>query len=231
MLHIDPDHTTAVGNDVLSGDGVALALMSNRNSYFTAEHIGEIVAASRKRGMHLILVAPDEPEEANYRAFGKTPLEAMQKSRSAFNQILNKASRFIQRESPAPEILRWETIRKQDAYQKMYRWLNALYAENTEFQAAVRVTTYDVLRSKEKHGAGKMDHPERQMNVAVEFLLKEYAFLLAAGTMFGDRKTSSLYHRPMPVYERLINGEFGTVPIPNAVGIITASVQPERDSY
>lgn len=223
-MRVDTNHTTAVGEDVLLGKGVALALVSNRNSYFTPARIGAIAQEMHDKGMRMMFVFPDEPEESNFRALNSRA-RAESRARQAFNGIENRTRRTIAAlKLPAPHIVRWSDIRDHEAYLRMYRWINELYAENAEFQNIVRQSTRAILQGKSERSDKPFDHAEEQVNAGVEFLLKEYALLLAAGDVFDETKTASFYHREMPIYEKLLNGDFGKIPTAKDLGIITAEV-------
>ena len=43
---------------------------------------------------------------------------------------------------------------------------------------------------------------------ARQYLLEELAFLLAVKQMFNESAFSYLYHRPWPIFERLVNGDY-----------------------
>ncbi len=231
-MHIDQDHTTAAGQEVLDGKGIALALVSNKNSYFSSERIAGMAADFKKRGMSFVFILPDEPEEANYEAFGYGKREAERKARTAFNQISNKTRRAMENTGislvepvEGTRIYRWKNIKEHPAYLRMYEWLKELYTINTDLRDAVQAITQEVL-------AGKADRQQKEdefdINKGIEFILKEYAFLLASADIFGTDYTAPFYHRPMPLFEELLKGTFGKVPSEKNVGIITAEVEEQE---
>ena len=92
----------------------------------------------------------------------------------------------------------------------MYRAMKVLYEKDDTFRNDARDATKQVI---EHHGT---ELPmEDAIDIGIEFFLKELAFILNAADILGIPKSAYLYHKEMPVLEKLLDGKYNFTPPQN----------------
>ena len=102
-------------------------------------------------------------------------------------------------------ILDWKhEISENKLFVEKYQQVVELYSMNLDFRNDMRDATNQVLV-----GSGK-EFPdiEKSIDIAVEYILSEFAFMELTPNYYGCEKCIYIYHRPWPVYEKYIAGDY-----------------------
>ncbi len=179
--------------------------MSAGNSYFTEEVILQIFNSISGKFDRIIVLAPDLPAIHTYKALGYDDARAAKKARLNANRLLNRATRVLEQNKSDfknIEIMKWaETIETNPQYQKEYSRIIDLFEQNASFKEAALSATKLVLDSKKSF-------EEYAYLESVQYLLKEMAFVLAANKIFRTDIATYCYHKPWPIFEKLIAGDY-----------------------
>ena len=83
-----------------------------------------------------------------------------------------------------------------------------LYGTNEAFRQDALDTTKTVLKTKLE----KEIDLDQAAKEAVHYLLKELAFVLVSPVLFQVPRTVYIYHHEWPVFEKLVNGVYDSIP-------------------
>lgn len=192
---------------VLEEPGYALVWMSAGNSYFREEVIQKILSFTGEHFPKTLIMAPDEPAEHTFKALGYRGNEVKKKTRLNANLLQNRAKRVVDRVGNKSKfhIVEWvKEIIPNKSYQEKLKEIIHLYFTNEQFRRDANNTTKEVLASKMQ----KEINMEEATKEAVNYLLKELAFVIASPTIFNAQKITYVYHKEWPIYQKLIKGVY-----------------------
>lgn len=204
----------------------ALIGLSIRNSYFKDENLHELISWAKDNFKHVNIMCPDQPAVHTLRSLGYDEKKAKEKANLACNNLENKCKRIIEELGIAgrSKIIRWDDLEKNEKYNSMYRKMKELYEKDSAFRNDARGATKQVI---EHHGT---ELPmEEAIDIGIEFFLKELALILNAADILGIPKSAYIYHKEMPVLEKLLNGEYSFAPPKNNGYIICETDSSIRD--
>lgn len=195
-------------------EDLGLIWMSAGNSYFREEVIEELIRFAVEKFDRVIAMAPDEPAEHTYKAWGYEESKAKRKARLNANLLQNRAKRIKERLKKEGvngnlKVVEWiDEVLPHREYQKKYSEILELYKTNKEFRKDAEETTKAVLESKFEHV------PEEAVREAVHYLIKELAFVWASLAIYNAKSVSYIYHNRWLIYEKFINGKYDGIKKP-----------------
>lgn len=200
-------NSSPVGESALKKQTGAVIGLSIRNSYFRKkENLLELLTWATKNFKQVYVMCPDVPSIDTLRSLGYTESEAKSKATLACNNLVNKCNKILNElgAKASTQIVRWNAFENSPAYQYMYDRLKKLYAANSEFQNDVRSATKSVI---ENHGTAVAIN--EAIDLGVEFFLKELAFIINAAEILELPLSAYIYHKDMPVFQKLLDGHYG----------------------
>lgn len=194
----------------------AILGMSPGNSHFSEPVIETLIGTAARDFSHVSVMIPDIPAIDTYCALGYAFGQAKEKAVvKGGNLLRNRTGRVLSHMADAEKkvrILDWKTdIASHPAYAASRARMEKLYTCSQAFRRAVNETTQHVL---EKFNRDIPDM-EKATEKAARYLLAELSFLDAAHDILNIQRIDFVYHRPWPIYERLIKGEFDGVKRPH----------------
>ncbi len=194
--------------------------MSAGNPYFTEERIAKLLHFALGRFAKVIIMAPDEPAEHNFKALGYPDNQAKRKARLNANLLQNRAKRAVNSLSPELKnnviVVEWvDEVIPNARYQEKYKDILQLYHTNASFKKDARETTKSVISKKTGTNI------EKSLDEAVHYVLKELAFVLASPSMYRAKKVFYLYHVAWPIYQKLKDGKYDGIPKINLGFLLT----------
>lgn len=207
-------------NIMEKADTLGLIWMSAGNPYFTEKRIAEILHFASEHYAKVIIMAPDEPAEHNFKAAGYPDNQAKRKARLNANLLQNRAKRVVASLSPELKnriiVVEWvaEVIHN-SIYKEKYNEILKLYHANASFKKDAREITKKVIAKKTGTDI------EKSLDEAVQYLLKELAFVLASPGIYKVKKIVYLYHTTWSIYQKLIEGAYDGVPRTNLGFLLT----------
>jgi tRNA-dependent cyclodipeptide synthase len=219
---------------------ILLALCLN-NGYYNRENVYRMLKFALAFSNKVQVFTTDGPAKHNYRAFGKPEVEVVRKTRLARNALRNMTSAALKRindELPANSqksigFLEWDGIYADPSYQAAVKELKELYEANDQFKSDVNEITRKVLLG----GTGINADTEAVLAEGIQYVLEEVAMLFAYQHLSGDAKLTSehgangfnyIYYESWPVFERLMNGEYGTTPQED-IGLVIAKIEEVKE--
>lgn len=190
-------------------DKTALVWMSAGNSHFKKEIIEKIIKFTNSNFSKTIIMSPDEPAEHTFKALGYEGNDVKKKARLNANLLHNRVRKIIESFNELDKnkfhVVEWikEVIPNKD-YQNKLIEIKELYKHNYNFHKDARETTRKVLHYKIKENTDI----EKAIDEAVNYLLKELAFILASPTIYKTSKIVYIYHHQWVIYQNLINGKY-----------------------
>ena len=183
--------------------------MSPGNSYFKDGEVRHLLKSVVEMYGKTNVLIPDVPAISTYIALGYPENRARRdKAIPQGNALKNRTDR-IRKElgytTDQVHIVNWESdIEDNAAYQAKYAAIKSLYETSQKFQEAADETTKQVLIHSDR------DIPDVNVatNIAVHYLLSEFAFLEFAPEYFNEKSVSYVYHKNWPIYEKYIVGEY-----------------------
>ena len=159
-------------------------------------------------GRVAILIA-DVPAIATYVALGYPENRARRdKAIPKGNALKNRILKAMKTLGYAPEVVKicdWAgEVEGHPNYQKKYEEVIALYHGNAGFHQAAKETTRTVLAASKQ----KISDLEKATDIAVHYLLSEFAFLEFAPSYLEVERVTYVYHKNWHVYEDYIAGKF-----------------------
>lgn len=213
--------TDKVGADVLRESGCVVIGLSIRNSYFTEDALKQLLAWSNDNFQHIYIMIPDKPAIHTLQALGYEFKKAKEKAMLASNNLENKCNRIIEQLTANDrfKIIRWDYIEANSSYVAALEQLTKLYSSNKQFQHDARSATQEVL----KHNTDSILAAEA-IEIGVQFLLMELAFIAHAADVLDQPHTAYIYHKEMPILENLLSGKYN-LKAPGNAGYIIAKTQ------
>ena len=184
--------------------------VSPGNSFFTDSEIENLLQKVLSKYTETVIFIADVPAQNTYQAIGYTQKEAKRKSSLKGNNLRNKFQRIADRMNIPRKCLifsDWKEIEKSTSYKRAYNEIKSLYKNNKNFQSAANNTTRMVLCNYDKSKEWRQENVE----IAVEYLLCELAYLQASPDIIGSNKICYVYNKHWPIYEKLISGEFDQI--------------------
>lgn len=182
--------------------------MSPGNSYFKDEEVRYLLQKIiGQYGKCAVLVA-DIPAISTYEALGYPTNKARNKAIPKGNNLKNRTRR-IQKElniaDDSVRIIEWEEeVENNLEYQEYYQQIQSLFDINVAFAKDARATTQEVIDGSENN-----NHDNQQaIDIAVHYLLSEFAFLEWAHSYLGKEKIAYVYHKNWSVFEKYIAGVY-----------------------
>ncbi len=195
------------GYRVLENNGLVIIWMSVGNSYFKKEVIKEILEFTKDKFSKIRLIMPYEPAIYTYLGLGYEINKAKKKARLNSNRLKNISTKLIDQNNFSQnyniKIIDWDIdIMENNDFKNSLNYINKLFYSSKEFNNDARDTTRIVLKEKMKYD--KLI--EEGVDIAVNYLLEELAFVLVSPKIFEVDETVYLYHRDWNIYENLVNG-------------------------
>ena len=210
--------SSQVGQEVAAGGGALIIGVSINNSYFTEENIEKLLVWATAQSKSVYVMIPDDPAVFTLLALGRTQNEAEKVARLKSNALENKARKIIKRHYlEGIQIVRWDILKGKLKYLEAIAAVCHSYKDDMQMQKALRDTTASVLS-----GNLGRDATESEIDLGVQFLLHELAFICHSDLILKESKTAYVYHSTMQVMKDIMAGKYSFVPRKN-VGFITAS--------
>lgn len=200
-------------NFIMGKDEYGLIWMSAGNSYFKEDIVLKLLRFASKHFPNVLILSPDEPAEHTFLALDYEHKVAKRKAKLNANLLQNRAKRAVEIltaegiKTPF-NLIEWKNIIPNKKYQEMLKEINLLYQKNKHFQKDARDVTKNVIGNKLKKD---LDN-EKAIDEAVNYLLKELAFVLVSPIIYNASQVTYIYHHEWPIYQRLIAGEYDSKP-------------------
>ena len=147
---------------------------------------------------------PDEPAQHTFMAIGYEEKKAENKARLKSNNIQNRCIEILKNYQIANvSIIRWKDIVGNVNYQNSLSEIEKAYQTDISFQEALRSTTSEVLFNSLK----KMPQ-ESNIDIGINFLLKELAFICYANSILNEERIAYIYHNTMVVMKNIFDGRY-----------------------
>lgn len=199
-----------IGNEVAQGGQTLVVGISINNSYFKQENLEKLIHWASATAQSVYIMIPDEPAVYTLMALGKTEEDSVRAARLKSNVLENKCVKVAQvLNVNTVKVIRWKDIIPNEKYQNALVEIKQAYNVDTAFREAVRSTTGAVLQD-----GGSIE-------IGIEFLFQELAFISQANQILGVGKTAYVYHKTMDILRDIIAGEYCFKADP-CVGFITA---------
>ena len=199
-----------IGNEVAHGGQTLVVGISINNSYFKTENLEKLIAWAAARAKSVYIMIPDEPAVYTLMALGKREEDAVRIARLKSNALENKCMKIAQALGlHSVKVIRWKDVSSNESYQTALMEIRQAYNSDLIFGAAIRATTAAVLQS-----GGSVE-------IGIEFLIQELAFISRANQVLGEEKTAYVYHKTMGILKDVIEGVYSFKADPY-VGFITA---------
>lgn len=190
--------------------------MSPGNSYFKLDVIKQLLKKGLEKYPRIGIFVPDVPAIATYLALGYPENRARtDKAIAQGNALKNKVRNAIETENldaTRIRIFEWEKdgIEDNSRYREKFQWIQDLYESNPKFRRDADAATAAVLNDNPFR---KTPITDEQIKKGVHYLLSEFAFMLFLPGYLNEGMVGYIYHRPWPVFERLIAGDYTSNPI------------------
>ncbi|MBP9772990.1 MAG: tRNA-dependent cyclodipeptide synthase [Candidatus Pacebacteria bacterium] len=195
---------TQESETILEDSSAFLVGTSLYNSYFTQEKLNELIRWISVYKKRTIAVVTDLPVIHNLIAIGKTEAYAKKKVRRHGRNMELRCERAVsQTESSLAQVYCWDKFVGHQAYQQGLEKMSNLYVRDANFAQCARDMTQQVLNNK----LGVYANDE-EVEIAVNFLLEELAFLCWSDDILGEDSVAYIYHQEMVIFSKLIRGEF-----------------------
>lgn len=200
----------------------ALVGISRGNSYFTQNNVGLVTEAALEDFASVGYMLPDKPSVFTLEALGSEHKKAETKSRLDFNRyssmIRSELQRLLYDESGA-KVLRWDTVEGNSEYGLCAVALQRLFDSNTQFRTDIETETERMLVGNlggdTWKSLGKAENDKR-VATGVQFLLMELSCIASSANLLDSELSVYIYHRPMEVMRKLLDGEYEGFESPNA---------------
>ncbi len=205
-----------IGEKVIKNKTNILIGLSINNSYFKDGNLEKIIQWSAENAKRIFIMIPDKPAIFTLMSFGYSEDKAKAKARLESNRLENKCRKIIkEKELKDVIIIRWSDIESNSYYIEYLEKIKNLFRQNEEFKIDIENTTRGVL----KNNVTDLDEG-RAIEIGVNFLFQELAFISNAARILDLDKIAYLYHSTMPVFKNMVEGRY---PLDtHNVGYITA---------
>jgi tRNA-dependent cyclodipeptide synthase len=178
--------------------------VSINNSYFKDENIRNLLIWASSFAKSLYIMIPDEPAIHTLLALGYSKEKAERKARLKSNNVENKCVRIISDlKIKNVIILRWKDIKVSPLYVKRLNEIRSLYTSDQFFKDAIDSTTKNVILG---NISGVITN--EQINLGINFLFEELAFILHSTIILGESNVMYVYHKTMELMKNIIAGKY-----------------------
>lgn len=189
--------------------------MSPGNSYFKDEEILFLLLTGVQRFGRISIFIPDIPATSTYIALGYPENRARRdKAIPQGNLLKNRVKRAMSKLGYSDDVVRifdWEKeIETNEIYKQKYSQVSTLYNQNEKFHNSANSTTRLVLEGSKR----EIKDIEKATEIAVHYLLSEFAFMEFLPTYLNVEKVVYIYHKNWEVYEDYIAGKYDGVAKP-----------------
>ena len=215
-MHIT--ESSIVGQEVLAECEALIIGVSINNSYFKEENIEKLLVWATNQSSSVYVMIPDHPAVYTLLALGRSQNDADRIARLKSNALENKTRKIIERlQLENVKILRWDELKGKFKYLEALVALFHCYTVDSKMRDALRKTTASVLGLQ-----WGLPSINAEIDLGVQFLLYELAFILHSDLILTEEKTAYVYHSTMQVMKDIMEGKHSFIPRKN-VGFITAS--------
>ena len=205
-------------------EDMLLALCLN-NGYYNRENIYRMLKFALAFSRRVQVFTTDGPTRHNYRALrpDMDTIGVERKIRLEKHGLQNKIKDALKRINialPADAqrsviFLEWQPIYADTQYQKDHVLLQELYDNNSDFRRDIESATRYVLSNRK----GMKGDMEQALNEGVHYVLEELAFIRAYSRLGAEAKPVAdhgakvfnyIYYESWPVFEKLMNGGYGS---------------------
>lgn len=220
LLYMIIHSHSKVGQEELEENEGALIGLSIRNSYFKDKNLHQLITWAKDNFNQVHIMCPDVPAIDTLKSLGYPDNKARLKATLACNNLMYKCQRICEKLNIDAHFIRWADVENQADYQNMYLALKKLYLDDPTFHSDVRETTREVIQN---HGTKLPIN--KAIDIGIEFFLKEIAFIINAADILGIPKSTYLYHKEMPVLQKLLDSKYYFTPPANTGYIICETEQ------
>jgi cyclo(L-tyrosyl-L-tyrosyl) synthase len=188
----------------------AIIGMSPGNGYFKQGVIDQLLEKAVNEFDHVGVFIPDVPAIATYMALGYP--ENIARGKKAIpqgNNLKNRVKTSITTKGLPSEKIRvfnWkEEIEGNEIYEKYFTKVKELYVNNTSFKQDINEATNEVLKD---NPFKKKEIILSDIETGTHYILSEFAFMLFMPSYLNQNLVSYVYHKPWPVFEKFIKGEY-----------------------
>ncbi len=189
----------------------AIIGMSPGNGYFKLGVITQILKKAVEEYENIGIFIPDIPAISTYIALGYPEIRARRdKAIPQGNALKNKVLQTIESldiHRSKIKIFDWtkENIENNSEYREKFNYIRNLYNLNIEFKKDADTATAQVLQG---NNFRKIPMSQKQIEIGVHYLLSELSFILFLPEYINQEKVGYVYHKPWPVFENLIAGNY-----------------------
>ncbi len=188
-----------LGEQTIKNEGTAILGISVENSYFNEKNLRALIAWAEINFSKIYIMIPDEPAIYTMMAKGYSKTKASTKARLKANALENMCHKITYLWTTEVEIICWNSIQQNIAYKMSLAKVQTLYEFDTTFNQMVRSTTKEVLTKNSNEVL------EESIDLGINFLFQELAFISNARQILGESLISYVYHKTMPVLQYVLD--------------------------
>ena len=205
-----------VGTEVLTERKSIIIGISINNSYFKEPNLEKLISWACGTFESVYIMIPDQPTVHTLLALGRTKEKAEKEARLKANNLENKCLTIIERfKYTNIKIVRWGMVVENIAYVESLIDIKHAYDLDAYFKQAIRKATREVLVKNLSRVP-----TENEVDVGINFLLQELAFICRSPEILNKVKTAYVYHKTMLVMKDILEDKYAFKP--SCVGFITA---------
>jgi tRNA-dependent cyclodipeptide synthase len=198
--------TSPIGMQVLQKGKPLIIGVSLSNSYFTKENLQKILSWAGTISQEIYIMIPDKPAVFTMRARGKSEKDAISLARRETKKLMSVCNEVIH-SSGLDDVtfVTWEHLETNSYYLESLSEIEHEYGSSPEFAEAIRAATLPVISLVR----GRQRVPtEEELELGVQFLLKELAFISEASMILSQGKVAYVYHQTMHIFKEILEGEY-----------------------
>lgn len=192
-----------IGEQIITDKGAVIIGISLENSYFTRENLERILCWARQNAGRIYIMIPDEPAIYTMMGKGYSKEKATTKARLKANALENKCREIAVGLDILITIVRWNTVTQKTSYGVNLHHIKEVYKWDKRFRNEMRNTTIEVLSL-----GGKIPTTREQIDIGVNFLMQELAFLVDAAHILSESSVAYVYHKTMPLLKACLEDEY-----------------------
>jgi len=193
-------------------DKLLITGMSPGNGYFKQEVIDKLLVYCTENYSKVEICIPDIPAISTYMALGYSENKARTKAiRLQGNNYRNRINNvLVDRNLSQDNIKIWnwdkDGIEKNSIYAESFEYIKDLYESNFDFRKDINMATEEVLVNNQFK---KKELSEDDIVMGTHYILSEFAFITFISKTIKEYNHFIFgYHRPWPVWEKFIAGEY-----------------------
>ncbi len=192
---------SSISEDVIHSKDISLIIgISINNSYFKEGNIKKLLMWASLYSSSIYIMIPDEPMVHTLIACGNSKEKSERISRLKANSLENKCSRLIKELSlRCVTIIRWDYLINNKEYLNTFSQINKAYEQDISFNNAIRKATIEVLKNN-----SILEITIENINIGVEFFLKELAFITYSNLILKVKDTAYVYHKTTEILRDII---------------------------